>query len=242
MAIGTRAVSKTADALEKFLEAITWTESAHRISAWTEKGISHGFEGKGFDLPSSGYALQQVHSPRLVHLPAKPLALEPGDGLISTHKGQVIAVKTADCLPILIAHPRGVLALHAGWKGLAADILGGALQWMDEQGWALEEAEFALGPCISLDSFEVGPELLANFRREAFALQTLELAFASSKGQSDRWHLDLAVLAALQLARFAIEPARIHVVRTCTKKRADLWHSYRRDGTQAGRNWSWITA
>lgn len=223
-----------------FIAQAHWHEALQRIPSWTERGIRHGFEGRDFAFPPHGISLQQIHSPLLIVPDAKGQGLAPGDGLVSVHPEQLIGVKTADCLPILISHPRGVMALHAGWKGLAADIVGAALQWMKAQAWDLAQAEFALGPCISLDSFEVGPEILQAFLGEAFAAQPLELAFASSKGVADRWHLDLALLALLQIGRYGVRADKIHVVRSCTKKNSELWHSYRREGVQAGRNWSWI--
>lgn len=237
---------KMISTLTHYLEQLNCLASTHRIPSWQSRGIAHGFEGKGFELAKGGHSLRQIHSATLVEPPAgaaQPAAeLAAGDALISAAQGQVIAVKTADCVPILVAHPRGVLAIHAGWRGLGLDIIGASLREMEKRAWPLREAEIAIGPCISLDSFEVGGEVVTALREGPFQMQEAEFAFASSKGRADRWHLDLGILAALQLARFGFPPERVYILRSCTKQESERWHSYRRDGQGAGRNWSWIKA
>ncbi len=224
-----------------YLQEVQWLPSQDHIPRWTERGILHGFTGRASDRPSQTIALDQIHSATIIEVPAVVQGrLEPGDGLISQTRGQIVGVKTADCLPILIVNPRGVMALHAGWKGLAGDILGEALRWMQRNHWSWAETEIALGPCISLDAFEVGPELIDAFQKGPFQMNDFELALASSKGQGDRWHLDLSTAALLQMARFKIPPEKITIVRTCTKREKETWHSFRRDGAHAGRNWSWV--
>lgn len=228
-------------ALESFFNQVEWLPERHDVARWTLRGIRHGFLGIGSERPQSAIALDQIHSATIHAAPASPHPVLPaGDGLISLHSQQIIAVKTADCLPILIHHPKGVLALHAGWKGLATNIVGEALRTVQRLAWDFSELEFALGPCLSLGAFEVGPELLAAFRQEAYQMSDLEFAYASSKGHSDRWHLDLSGLAVLQLYRCGISASKISVIRTCTKSSSQRWHSFRRDGVKAGRNWSWI--
>lgn len=230
---------ETVSALESYLAQATWLEETSRIPVWEKRGILHGFEGVGYDLPSQGVSLQQVHGTQIVDVshPQKGLSPPEGDGLVTHTRGVRLAIKTADCLPVLVSGPRGVLALHAGWKGLAQDILGSAHQmWQGD--W--QHCEVALGPCISLESFEVGPEVVQSFRTQKFAMEETEFAFASSKGTKDRWHLDLAMLAAFRLRRLGLPAKQLYIVRTCTKKFPQRWHSFRRDGGKAGRNWSWI--
>ncbi len=225
---------------ESYLRRIHWLKNTRTIPEWERMGIAHGFEGKGYTLPKNGLSLNQVHGDTIhsVHgaadLPREPLE---GDGLFSSVPQQLIAVKTADCVPILIASPEGVWALHAGWKGLSGNILGRALTSYRGK---MSELHVAIGPCIGLEAFEVGPEVIAGFRTGAFHMNEVEFAFASSKGHSDRWHLDLGMLAALQLQRFEVPPEQVSVVRMCTYRHAEQLHSFRRDASAAGRNWSWI--
>ncbi len=225
--------------LEKYLSQINCLESTHRVPRWEARGIKHGFEGKGFELDASGHSLRQIHSAKIVESRGA-IVPEEGDGLLTSEPGRLIAVKTADCVPVLIHHPRGALAIHAGWRGLGLGIVAEGLRLMAERSWVLREAEIAIGPCISLDSFEVGPEPIVALREGPFQMQDEEFAFASSKGRADRWQLDLGMLVAFQLARVAFPPEQITLFRGCTKKEGERWHSYRREGQAAGRNWSWI--
>lgn len=228
--------------LESWINRMNWVGTEHQLAPWVEEGIAHGFEGLGFDLPPSGFHLKQVHGPLLVDIKkgANPEMLPEADGLWTREPGVVIAVKTADCVPVLIQHPRLVMAIHAGWKGMAQDILGAAVKVLDQEGIPIQECKVGIGPCISLDSFEVGPEVIDQFRRSAYGLDQETLAWASSKGQGDRWHLDLGLMAALRLKRAGWEPEQLSVIRSCTRKNPMVWHSFRRDGQRAGRNWSWI--
>ncbi|MFN7142367.1 MAG: laccase domain-containing protein, partial [Myxococcota bacterium] len=69
----------------------------------------------------------QVHGARVVRAEEASLAVE-ADAIVSTVPGAVVAVRVADCVPILLAAPGGVAAVHAGWRGTAADIARVALR------------------------------------------------------------------------------------------------------------------
>lgn len=228
--------------LQTWLASLQWLDSEHDLSSWVELGINHGFEGLAYQLPASTYSLQQIHGRDIIEVSAAmdPNAHYLADGLWTSQKNVRIAIKTADCVPILIYHPRMVMALHAGWKGLALDIIGEALQVLSRQNIEAKECRVGIGPAISSDSFEVGPEVLAQFQNNAYALDDVRLTLAARKGIEDRWHLDLSILAALRFQSAGWKAEQISVLRTCTKLRPLLWHSYRRDGARAGRNWSWI--
>jgi polyphenol oxidase len=232
----------TSHPLESWINRISWLGPEHQLPRWVEGGINHGFEGLGFDLPESAYSLKQVHGPRLIEIQRgmDPTVLPEADGLWTLDAGVTIAVKTADCVPVVIHHPRLVMALHAGWKGMAQDILGVGLDVLKRQNISLAECRIGIGACISLDSFEIGPEVIDQFRGSPYQLDDEALAWASMKGQGDRWHLDLGLLAALRYRKAGIKPEQISVIRSCTRKNPMVWHSFRRDGQRAGRNWSWI--
>lgn len=228
--------------IESWINRITWTGTEHQLPSWVENGIAHGFEGLGYELPKNAYSLKQVHGPGLVEIKAGTDArveLE-ADGLWTRQPGLIIAVKTADCVPVLVQHPRLAMAIHAGWKGLSQDILGTALQVLEAEGIPQAECRIGIGACISLDSFEVGPEVIDQFRRSAYHLEDETFAWASSKGQGDRWHLDLGLLAALRFKKAGFQPEQLNIIRSCTRKNPMIWHSFRRDRERAGRNWSWI--
>ena len=99
----------------------------------------------------------------------------------------------------------------------------------------------AIGPHISSHSFEVGPEVLFEFSNSKQFATDLQLCHISSKGHGDRWHLDLGIASVFSLINAGAKAENISLMRTCTKLNPNEWHSYRRDGLKAGRNWSWIS-
>jgi YfiH family protein len=117
------------------------------------------------------------------------------DAAISRSAHHVCTIMTADCLPVLIAAKDGtaVAAVHAGWKGLADGVIESALSEI-----ATPDIQIWLGPCIGIDHFEVGPEVLAHFPQDA------QSSNCFVKGAADRWQASLAELARARLARLGI--------------------------------------
>ncbi len=224
----------------RYLNEVEWLAAGHQIPRWHDRGVRHGFEGLGHELPPFGLHLKQIHSTHIVEVSEEGSQGLMGQGdalatLLPTHR---IAVKTADCVPILLFHHEFVMAIHAGWRGLAQDIIGEVTKFIAAKGFALKDCEWGIGPSISPESYEVGPELV-----EAFAQLPRyreDLSWALTKGPADRWHLDLAALCVLTLRQEGVVPHHISVIRSDTKGNKELWHSYRRNGEHAGRNWSWI--
>jgi polyphenol oxidase len=176
-------------------------------------------------LPGEPLWLRQVHGCDLVsHLsvePSGPRACE-ADGALASAPGQVCAVMTADCLPVLLCDDRGVrvAAVHAGWRGLADGILEQAVASM---GVPSERLLVWLGPAIGPDAFEVGPEVRARF---IDADRDCEEAFRPSP--SGRWLADLAGLARRRLARLGV--TGVYGGSYCTHSDSRRFFSYRRDG------------
>jgi YfiH family protein len=117
------------------------------------------------------------------------------DAAISHSGHHVCTIMTGDCLPVLIAAKDGtaVAAVHAGWKGLADGVIESALSSIpttDIQIW--------LGPCIGIDHFEVGPEVVEHFPHDS------NNSDCFVKGVADRWQASLAELARARLARLGI--------------------------------------
>ena len=134
-----------------------------------------------------------------------------------------MAVKTADCIPILLAdeRQRAVAAVHAGWRGPAAGIARRALESMHTRfGTEPSDVHAAIGPGIGKCCYEVGPEVAAQF------------------GENGRAHIDLAAANGGQLAAAGVARERIYTANLCTMCRGDEFHSFRRDKDAAGRLWS----
>ena len=170
--------------------------------------------------------LKQVHGTKVVSASDRGEEQE-GDAVWSNQAGLACAVLTADCLPVLFCDRSGsvVAAAHAGWKGLQAGVLENTIKSM---GQPASEIMAWLGPGISQNHFEIGPEV-----RDAFIRIDAEAARAFIPGQGDRWHGDLYLLARQRLQAAGI--SAIHGGEFCTYQQADTFYSYRRDGKESGR-------
>jgi YfiH family protein len=143
------------------------------------------------------------------------------DASVTDQPGVVCTVLTADCLPVLFADLKGrvVGAAHAGWRGLAAGVLGETVRAMRARGAG--EITAWLGPAIGPQQFEVGPDVL-----EAF--HGMEQAFRPYPGRDGKYLADMGALARCMLARDDVH--RVHGGDLCTASLPDQFYSYRRDG------------
>jgi YfiH family protein len=143
----------------------------------------------------------------------------------------LVGVHVADCVPVLVARADGrlVAAVHAGWRGLVAGVIPRTLERLAAAGADLPGCPLvaAIGPCLSRERFEVGPEV-------AEAFEGAELAPSVSRARAGvRARVDLRHAALLQLRAGGVE--RIDVSDRCTyEDAAELW-SHRRDVTHGAR-------
>lgn len=173
-------------------------------------------------LPSPPCWLEQVHGTRLVEATAA-WQMPRADAVWTRQPGRVCAVMVADCLPILLRDSEGqcVVAIHAGWRGLAAGIVRSTVQALVTKfGDRIWQAW--LGPCIGPTAFEVGPEV-----RAAFLQGWPESAGAFARGDGDRWLADLPQLARVQLAREGV--SEVWGGHWCTYTDEQRFFSYRRE-------------
>ena len=154
-----------------------------------------------------------------------------GDALVTTDPAQALAVRVADCAPVLLADPvaRVVAAVHAGWRGTVGGIVGEAIRAMQVRGARSDRMVAAIGACIGFEAFQVGGEV-----REAFAAAGLQRA-TGEDAVPGKWRVDLRGALACQLVGAGIEPARIDVDQACTFRSTETQFSYRRDGPRSGR-------
>jgi len=175
-------------------------------------------------LPAEPVWLEQIHSDAVVE--ATDCAAPPrADACVARAAGQVCAVLTADCLPVLFCSRDGerIAAAHAGWRGLAAGILDNTVGSLGLPG---NELMAWLGPAISQPNFEVGDDVrIAFLARDAGAAQAFVL---NARG---RWQCDLYELARRNLAQLGVRD--VYGGGYCTYAE-DRFFSYRRDG-QCGR-------
>ena len=174
-------------------------------------------------LPSGICFLNQVHGPRVVHVDDLRNTSTPvdADAVTGGKPGDVCAVRTADCLPVLFCARDGseVAAAHAGWRGLAAGVLENTVASL-----GAEPANLLawLGPAISQPNFEVGEEV-----RKAFEDVDPAAADCFQPNARGRWQADLYGLARQRLASCGI--SAVFGGGWCTFGDAQRFHSYRRD-------------
>jgi YfiH family protein len=184
--------------------------------------LKHGFGTRlsvGWPAGRELANAKQIHSDRVL-LVESPGPQGEGDALVSNRPKIGLAIRTADCLPVLIADPRhrAVAAIHAGWRGVASEIAPKAVQAMHEQfGSAPEDLVVAIGPGIGTCCFEVGPEVSVQF------------------GLSGRTKVDLVETMCRQLGRNGVSRGQISASGFCTVCDPELFESYRRDREEAGR-------
>jgi len=205
-------------------------EGIYRCSLLDEPGcFEHGFGARhaAHWRPEPLATLRQIHSDHWVVADGRPGCLGQGDALISDHPGLFLGIRTADCVPILIADPvrKAVAAVHAGWRGAARAIVAKVVQAMQERFHSSpEDLLVALGPAICGQCYEVGPEVARLFEPWAPGI--------SQAGTSVR--LDLSAICHRQLCAAGVRPERIAVSGLCTKCMPDEFFSYRR-GDRGGR-------
>jgi polyphenol oxidase len=181
-------------------------------------------------LPAAPAWLEQVHGSEVLRLDDHELpAARRADAAVTTRPGRVLAVLTADCLPVLFCSANGqrIGIAHAGWRGLADGVLEATVAALAPPVSALLAW---IGPGISGAAYEVGDEV-----RDACLAATpgAEVYFAASR--PGHWHFDLAGLARHRLAVLGV--GAIHGGEWCTFSDPARFFSHRRDGAhqQTGR-------
>jgi len=188
--------------------------------------LIHGFGGRESVYPPGITTLHQIHS-GLVLEAAGPGAdrFADGDALVSNQPGTVAGVRTADCVPILIADERthAVAAIHAGWRGTAAGIAAGAVrELITRYGSRPQDLRAAIGPAIGPCCYEVGPEVAR------------QLGMAAEGPVK----VDLAAINRRQLADAGVSD--IWLAAECTFCEAGRYFSFRREKEAAGRMISFV--
>jgi YfiH family protein len=183
---------------------------------------------------------RQVHgADAIVRRAGQPNAAErpAADIIISNAPALALAIQTADCVPILLADRRtGAFgAAHAGWRGLAARVPIVVVEAMAREfGSRPQDLVAAVGPSISGPRYEVGLAVREAFVRGGFSGAEVARWFDPSP-RDDHWQFDGWAAVRDQLESAGVPPDQIHVAALCTATHPDLFCSYRRDGSPAGR-------
>lgn len=197
-------------------------ENHRRFAAWV-----------GY-APDALFELSQVHGAhvRRVDPVEDPVLVreERGDALVAA-AGAAVGVRTADCVPVLIADPVSgqVAAVHAGWRGVAAEVVPEAVRALC--GWAQAPAArlwAAMFPHIRSCCFEVGEDVAEQLSRS--------VAGVAVARRSPKPHVALDALIASQLRAAGVPEQQIDDMPGCTRCDAAQFFSFRRDGRASGRH------
>lgn len=185
--------------------------------------------------PGRLYAIKQVHGDAVIDATSSTPETE-GDALWTRTPGVAVGVRTADCVPVLIEDRSSgaVAAVHAGWRGVIAEITARTLELLQRSGSRPEDLHVAIGPCIQKCCFEVDGDLPSRFRA-AFG----ESVVVRPQGRA-RDHLDLPLAIGLTLARAQIPSSHVATLPQCTSCDPRFF-SHRRDKGVTGRHLSFIT-
>ncbi len=224
------------------VRAVSTTRSSTVTNGFAPSGHHSGGDLARIELrrwlPADPMWLDQVHGATICDVDAvrvrspRPQA----DGAFARGVDTVCAVQTADCLPVLFTDRKGsvVAAAHAGWRGLATGVLEATLSAMradpaDVLVW--------MGPAIGPRVYEVGADVFA-----AHCDDDPGAAACFAAQRPGKWLADLYALARRRLARAGVRT--IQGGGRCTFSESALFHSYRREGSAAGRMWTliWIAA
>lgn len=210
--------------------------------------------------------LRQMHSD-VIHLLDRtaesaagglPRATARGDAAITRVSGLLLAVQTADCVPVLLVDPagHGVAAVHAGWRGTLRRIVAKTLGRMRmEFGTRPQSVIAVLGPAIGRCCYEVGPEVAQAYAaqfvqarqwfdgpfdrlvtgEELNPLKWLPMTPPGHDPPPSRVRLDLVAANRWQLLDAGVKESRIVSSKLCTACRTDLFFSYRRENAHTGR-------
>jgi polyphenol oxidase len=196
--------------------------------------IAHGFGTRrsgGFIEPVT--TLRQIHSADVLNAAGLEDRACEGDALVSNQPGRRIGVRTADCVPILLAdsETRSVAAIHAGWRGTVARIVRLTLERMKRDfGTRPESVLAAIGPSIGVCCYEVGPEVKAQFAD-----------LSSNLSEKGRLTIDLVEANRRILIAAGVPATQIYSANLCTRCHTEEFFSYRRDPQDPGRMVSFIT-
>ncbi|MDQ7783007.1 MAG: peptidoglycan editing factor PgeF [Desulfomonilaceae bacterium] len=216
------------------------TNSGSHVTRNLEKLSTHlGIDAHGI------VTCRQIHSDRIVVANGPSESVPSADAVITERPGIYPAVKTADCLPILILEPaKGIAAaVHAGRRGTVLRITRKVLTFMKKRyGCEPSDMIVALGPAIGACCYELDERVLTPLRQAIPHAERFIVAGSQDRsrkeGQTPSYRLDLTAVNRYELEAEGVPDKNIHELKLCTSCNPQLFFSYRRDGIHSGRQLS----
>jgi YfiH family protein len=178
-------------------------------------------------IPREPLWLQQVHG---IVVSTPKARVHEADAIVTNQPNEVLAIMTADCLPVLFANKAGTVvgAAHAGWRGLCNGVLENTVSEIKLLAKSNDAQDIIawMGPAIGPTAFEVGEDVL-----QAFSQSQIELpqnAFLPIAHKPGKYLANIYLLARSRLESAGLE--HIYGGDYCTVNQADQFFSYRRDG------------
>jgi polyphenol oxidase len=220
---------------------------AHHVFSARGLDVPHADLGTGWGALSAWLGVEESHVWRLRQVHGVTVHTDgvaccdgtwPEGDLLATDRTDVaIAVRTADCVPILYADARTgtVAAVHAGWRGTVAGAAPRMVEVLSSRfGSRPEDLMVAIGPSIGPEAYEVGPEVGDAFSA-AWPDDAARGTWWTPLGATGKLLLDLWTITRDQLTGAGVPTDRIHLAGLCTATHVQVFHSYRVDGAGAGR-------
>lgn len=184
--------------------------------------------------------VHQVHGNSIHHVSSDGISPSgiKADALFTDSPEFVLSIRTADCVPILLASSDGLLvaAVHAGWRGIVAGIIPNAIRVLRDRHILPADILIAIGPCIGPDAFEVGDEVVEEFHAR------IPDANVVHRQVGRKAHIDLRQAIIHQARQLDIPESNIDTTDLCTYRDAELFFSHRRENGLTGRLAAFIGA
>ncbi len=192
--------------------------------------LTHGFGLRDSPLPDRLTTVKQIHSDLVLDACGRAGdQIGEGDAIISDAPDVTVGIRTADCVPILIADrlTRIVACVHAGWRGSAKNIAATTVARMEAAGSRAADLSVAIGPSIGSCCYEVSADVARQFE-----------PWLQKRDYADGARLDLPAINRIQLEEAGVQD--IWISGECTFCNPARFYSFRREKEQAGRMMSWI--
>lgn len=194
------------------------TRNYAQLASWL--GLKHGIHGASQVHEAQCHWCEGEGQQHVTH----------ADILLTAEAGAAVAVRVADCVPILLADPvqQVVAAVHAGWRGTVDGAVSAAIAAMQERGSQTAHILASIGPCIGPCCFEIDGGTAARLRASVAGGE-------AAVQEAEVCHADLALLNRLQLLQAGVQEASIENLSRCTRCHPEKFFSYRRDRGETGR-------
>lgn len=205
-------------------------DAANKITSdyHTNQMFSYQFLGINQERPKETLLLHQIHSNKVLTIDKNSKIPKndeiKADAIVTNQKNLKIAIKTADCIPILLfSKDRGgiIAAIHAGWRGAKDNIVTNAINEMQKLGAKSQNIQCFIGPCIRKESYQISQEFYQDFINED---PNFKKFFIEDKAKSDHFLFNLPEFVKEKLKKEGVNKIKDDLIDTYPSK---CYNSYR---------------